>query len=273
MGIKTSDFIPNLPPKDFNNLTETEIATFSVASNWLSILDFFDPSILEPKFLNECARRNPYETCYRWEEDGIPHSPVEERLRNLEANVDDGYDLRVLKNCIELIEREGLNRVNYNNARVLLIKCIGMKGALEYVRREYERLGAEGRKKQEEAYNAFEREWQARRGLEELEYDDAVRAVRRAVENGDFERGDFSAYNRLMYLQQGETRDEASVHEKVILIRKGMLCSDGKPLNQRDFAKLLGYPISKYAQAETTDRWQEEEESLVEYELLDSVVK
>ena len=50
------------------------------------------------------------------------------------------------------------------------------------------------------------------------------------------------------------------------------MASDGKPLNQRDFAKLLGYPISKYAQAEKIDRWHEEEESPVEYELLEKLV-
>ena len=243
MGIKTSDFIPNLPPKDFKSLTEAEISKFSVAVNWLDILDSFNPALIEPRFLNECARRNPYDTCYRWEENGTPHSPVEERLRNLKIDVDDGYDRRLLKDCIELIEREGLTRINYNNARALLIKCIGIKGALEYVKREYERLGPEGRKRQEEAYNAFERERQKKREIQEREEQalrEATNAAMRAAENGDFERGDFSAYNHLMSLQGGP--QDASVHEKVILIRTltfSFFITRIKILNFRDFLKVL----------------------------------
>ena len=110
MEIKTSDFIPNLPPKDFNSLSEAEVAA---DFDWLRILDSFDPSQLEQRYLNECARLNPCYTCYGCEADGIPHSPVASRLRYLESAVesslDNGYNHRVLKNCIKLIEREGLN--------------------------------------------------------------------------------------------------------------------------------------------------------------------
>jgi len=66
MGIKIEDFVPALPPKELTGNV-----------NWLSILDSFDPSSLDEKYLNECARRNPYETCYKAEP---PFSPVEERL-------------------------------------------------------------------------------------------------------------------------------------------------------------------------------------------------
>ena len=110
MEIKTSDFIPNLPPKDFNSLSEAEVAA---GFDWLRILDSFDPSQLEQRYLNECARRNPCYTCYGCEADGIPHSPVASRLRYLESAVesslDNRYNRRVVKNCIKLIGREGLN--------------------------------------------------------------------------------------------------------------------------------------------------------------------
>ena len=46
-----------------------------------------------------------------------------------------------------------------------------------------------------------------------------------------------------------------SLHEKIIKIRKGVLGSNGKPLMQRDFAKYIGYPINKYAEAEKIDRY------------------
>lgn len=50
--------------------------------------------------------------------------------------------------------------------------------------------------------------------------------------------------------------------------------SNGKPLTQRDFAKLLSYPINKYTEAEKIDRYgrSREPESEVEYELLEKLV-
>ena len=65
------------------------------------------------------------------------------------------------------------------------------------------------------------------------------------------------------------------MHEKVVKIRKGMLRSNGKPLTQRDFAKYIGYPISKYAAAERIDRWARrgsKDESEVEFELLEKLI-
>ena len=57
------------------------------------------------------------------------------------------------------------------------------------------------------------------------------------------------------------------------MIRKGYKGSNGKPLVQRDFAKLLGYPVNKYAEAEKTDRYDRGyEESPVDDELLEKLV-
>ena len=65
----------------------------------------------------------------------------------------------------------------------------------------------------------------------------------------------------------------ASVHEKTVKVRKGILGSSGKPLTQREFAKYLSYPINKYAAAEKTDRYgRGEPESPVEYELLEKLI-
>lgn len=55
-------------------------------------------------------------------------------------------------------------------------------------------------------------------------------------------------------------------------IRKGLKASDGKPLTQRDFAKLIDYPVNKYAEAEKIDRYGWEAESEVEQELLYKLV-
>lgn len=229
MGIKTADMVKGLPGKEI-----------TADGDWLGILDSFDPSQLEEKYINECARRNSYDTCYRWD---TPPRPIEERIRHSEWAVKSSR--KDLENCVARIESEGLSHLNYKLARAALIKAIGDKGAAEYNRREYEKLGEEGRWRQAEEYSL----WEAGFDLEEMEDESLLES---------------DAYYR----------EPVSVHEKVIRIRKGLKGSNGKPLTQRDFAKLLNYPINKYAEAEKIDRYgrSREPESEVEYELLEKLV-
>ena len=142
MGIRTEDFVPELPGKEMKPGVE-----------WLDILDSFDPQSLDEKYLKECARRNPNETCYGYEP---PHRPVEERLHLAEFCTESYRN--ELKTAVRRIEMEGLTSLSYQNARSTLIKAIGIKGATEVVRREYNRLGEDGRKKQAEEYAAWEKE-------------------------------------------------------------------------------------------------------------------
>ena len=222
MGIKTEDFCKNIPPKEV-----------TADIDWLRILDDFDPATLEQRYMNECARRNSYETCYRSE---TPNSPVEERLRHIEFCVK--LYRKELKDCVSRIEREGLSPLTYKQARKALITAVGIKGAEEYVRREYESLGEEGRRKQIEEYRLWEENWTIQRNLRETEYKEY----------------------------------SVSMHEKIVRVRKGLKGSDGKPLTQREFAKLINYPINKYAEAEKVNRYSNEFESEVETELLDRLV-
>lgn len=230
MGIKTEDMVNSLPPKEM-----------TPGVDWLGILDSFDPKTLDERFLNECARRNPYDTCYKWD---TPSMPIEERLHSTAFGI--SSDRRNLEYYVKRIEDEGLNASLYKNARMCLIKTIGSIGAHEYNQREYEKLGEEGRKKQEEKYRQFEKEWKEQRLVSEEEYDPYA-----------------YEYNA------------ASVHEKVIRLRKGFKDSEGKPLTQRDFAKFLEYPVNKYAEAEKVDRRGRnngEEESTVEDLLLERLI-
>ena len=240
MGIKTEDFAKNLPPKE---ITE--------GVDWLGILDAFDPTGLEQKFINECARRNPYATCYKWEEDGLAPEPIEKRMKSSESYL--SFARRDLENCVARIKTEGLTPTVYKNARTALIKAIGEKGAAEYNRREYERLGADGRRQQTEEYVRWVKERERQRQAEEEEYEEAL-------ESGVYWYGE---------------QEPESMHQKVVKVRKGVLGSSGKPLTQREFAKYIGYPISKYIEAEKTDRWSRrrgEEESEVEFELLEKLI-
>lgn len=220
MGIKTEDFCKNIPPKEL-----------TLGIEWLRIFDDFDPAVLEQKYLNECARRYPYETCYKFE---TPHRPVADRLE--ESELSEKSYRRVLANCVSRIENEGLTPLTYKQARESLIMAIGMKGVAEYVRREYDSLGEEGRRIQAEEYSQWEKSRQEQIDMMQYEY------------------------------------EEASVHEKIVRIRKGLKGSDGRPLTQRDFAKLIDYPINKYAEAEKIDRYGWEPESEVEAELLDKLI-
>ena len=237
MGIKTESFIDRLPPKEPTEGIE-----------WMRILDYFDPSVADEKTINECARRNPYDTCYGWEKDGIPSMPIEERLKHSESGF--RFDKRDLMDCIKRIVLEGATPVAYKKARAALIKAIGSKGALEYNRREYDRLGEEGRRKQAEEYAAWERDKERRLKDDEAEFEFAA---------------EYGGYYYEVH---------ASMHEKVIKVRKGVLCSNGKPMTQRDFAKYIGYPINKYVEAEKIDRYGKntEPESEVEFELLEKLI-
>ena len=224
VGIKTEDFVKNMPPKKI-----------TAGVDWLKILDDFNPSIIAQRFLDECARRNPYETCYRWD---TPYSPVEERFKH--AQFCEKQYRKDLILCVERIEKEGLNELTYKQARTALITAIGIKGTTEYVRREYDSLGEYGRLKQIEEYKIWESEQLQKRMEAEYEYP---------------------------YFES------SSVHEKVVRIRKGLLGTDGKPLTQRDFAKLIDYPINRYTEAEKIDRYgRGEEESPVDDELLDKLI-
>ncbi len=229
MGIKTEDMVKNLPPKE---VTE--------GVDWIGILDSFDPAALSENHLNECARRNPYYTCYGWD---TPAMSVEERLQHSESHA--RFDRRDLEMYVERIKTEGLTSSLYKNARMTLIKAIGSKGAHFYNQKEYEALGEFGRKKQEKEYKQFDEEWKKRLAEQEEEVDD-----------------DFYEY-------------VAFVHEKIVRIRKGFKASNGKPLVQREFARFLEYPINKYAEAEKTNKWysrSDEEESPVEDLLLERLI-
>lgn len=109
MGIKTADMIKGLPRKEM-----------TAGVDWLVILDSFDPTLLEEKYINECARRNHYDTCYRWD---TPPRPIEERVRHSQWAVQN--ERQELERCAARIEAEGLSPLTYKLARAALIKAIG----------------------------------------------------------------------------------------------------------------------------------------------------
>lgn len=260
MGIKTEDFA-SIPPK-----------TMTVGIDWLGIFDSFDPTVLDEKYINECARRNPFETCYKWE---TPSEPIEERLRS--SQVYTQFERRDLEAAANRINTEGLTEITYRNARMALIKAIGQKGAAEYNRREYERLGLEGRKKQAEEYIAWKKanddKDRRREKIYNLAQDDPDFLDN--LDDYDLDEAEMDELDEMLAEERESyyaEPDRPSVHEKVARVRREFKGSNGKPLVQRDFAKLIGYPINKYIEAEKVDRWNRKPESPVEFELLEKLV-
>ena len=180
---------------------------------WFGILDEFDPTGLSENYINECARRNRAYTSYMIE----PAEPVEKRMELLDFSI--SMDRKELEKWVSRMDDEGLVPSYYNHARVTLIKLIGSKGAQEYNRREYEELGEEGRARQIEIYKKWE--------------------------EGNRER-----WEKIEEVAHSMP-EPASVHEKIVIIRKGFRGSNGKYMTQRDFARFLEYPISRYAEAES----------------------
>ena len=91
MGIKTEDMYSAIPPKEI-----------TAGVDWMKILDDFDPSELDQKYIDECARRNPYETCYKWD---VPSRPVEDRINELKSCA--SFYRKDLKRWADRIENEG----------------------------------------------------------------------------------------------------------------------------------------------------------------------
>ncbi len=218
MSVSTDKLIPGvLPPKD-----EQEGIDF------LAILDGFDPSKLSKEVLDVFASRNSFVTekeseIRYYEYEGVtslvPNYPAERRLGLGKIVADDDRE-----NLISQVAKYRAEVPNaYKNCRRDLIKAIGSKTCLYIVEKEVESLSPEQLSKQKEDYDRWEKYCEYER------------------QNRDYEE-DYDYYDLV-----------ASVSEKVVLVRKGIRKRDGRYFTQRDFAKLIDYPIAKYAAAEKND--------------------
>ncbi len=219
MGISTDKLIPGvLPPKEEQ-----------MGIDFVQILDTFDPSDLTKEVLDVLARRDPFVTAYGseamyYEYEGltslVPDIPSQERLRMGRIVMESDRD--------ELISWEGKYRDGipnaYKNCRRLLIKAIGSKTCAYIVEKEVEALTPEQHQQQKKDYERYE------------EY------TANWWKNKQYEEPEDAWYWK-----------PASISEKIIKVRKGIKNSSGRCFTQRDFAKLIGYSIPKYAAAEKDD--------------------
>ena len=217
MAVSTEKLIPGvLPPKE-----ETEGIDF------LDILDHFDPGKLSKDVLALFAKRNPYVTAcdseieyyaFRGNTYLVPDVTAESRMRSACITMESDRDT-----LLEKIANYEDGRPNgYKNCRMALIKAIGSKVCAFIVEKELEALSPEARQQQKKDFERWEiyaREAWQRREEEKIEM--------------------------AWYYDPLE-----SLSEKIVKVRKGVKNSSGKYFAQRDFAKLIGYPIPKYCAAE-----------------------
>ena len=227
MPRSTEYYIPGvLPPKE---------PTLNI--DFRGILSTFDPSTLSPAALAEFSRRDQFITStssdgyytFQGEVRPIPWFTTAHRLSLAKIG---------LKTDMEELER-ALARVDtpngYRAARRCLIKSLGDKARIYLVQKEYDSLTPAQREQQKEDYQRYEAfiKWEREnRKASELSW-----AGRPAP-------GDLSL--------------------KVIAVRKRTL-NGARPFTQRDFAKLIGYPVNKYVDAERDER-------TIEYTLLEKLI-
>lgn len=231
MAVSTDKLIPGvLPPRD-----EQEGIDF------LQILDDFDPSTLSSEVLEAFASRDPYVTAYGsemsyYKAEGVsrvvPDIPAESRLSAGQSDVK--WDREQL---MERIDKYNAGVPGaYKKCRQALIKAIGAKTCAFIVERELSSLSQEQREQQKKDYDRWKK------------------YVNGQYENRQLEEAQVWYYNK-----------EASFSEKVAAVRKGVKSASGRAFKQRDFAKLIGYPVSKYVAAEKND-------DMVGYDLLEKLI-
>ena len=197
---------------------------------FLDILESVRPECLSEDVLSEFAKRDLYVTeadrdhrkknTYNWRSQA-PVRPVEERLR-LAKFVQDAH-VRDLRSKVEKYQAGARN--GYENARMALIKAIGSKVNHYIVQREFDSMSDSEREEQKQTYEKWDQESEDRWEI------DKARSR--------------NSFNDAMY--------QGTRCEKVKRVRKGIRRKDGRYFTQQEFARLIGYPASKYREAEKYD--------------------
>ena len=222
MSRSTEQLLPGMiPPKEEAKGVEVDF--------W-GILASVKPETLSEEVLSVFARRDLYVTEADREErkknssdwrDQAPVRPVEDRLRM--AKISRESDERNLQDKEYKYHFGAPN--GYKNARTALIKAIGSKVNCYIVQREYDSLSENEREEQRRAFEKWDQEFTARWEQEEQ-------------------------MSRVLY---DDEMVPGTRSEKVVRVRKGIQRADGRCFTQREFAKLIEYPINKYTEAEKND--------------------
>ncbi len=117
----------------------------------MQILNSFEPANLSESLLLEFAGKYPdytnvgvEERCYNIDNKvyAIPNNPIDERLKFLE------FDFNSASEAV-------MKQSTYSGRRKALVKAIGLKAALYYVRKEFDSLTEEDVKQQHEDFERW----------------------------------------------------------------------------------------------------------------------
>lgn len=223
--ISTDKIVPTIPAKNAWEYIED----WDDIPDIMQALDEFDPSTLTEEQKKEFCRRNPFDTDYYREEYNTPVQPIERRLHMAEWITDrDREELEQLNaafleaagNYLRGFGDDTEIKKPFDKVRAKLIRAIGTKAAAYIVRKEFESRTEADWQQIAKAYQEYDvrptAEWHAQSEAEvfPVYWDDEV--------------------------------PPAKVSDKIERIRKGCKNSEGRAIKQRDFAKLIGYPINKY---------------------------
>ena len=209
----------------------------------LDVINSFDSSTLDQKGKEAFQRRYPSSTGVGYKDDR-PLQPVYERYE-LMATLHTEYmrDLKVEESYFR--KKESPNA--YKALRAAFSKAIGIKVCLDCLKAELAETPKEVQEKQAKVYDLYRKEQEEKWDRKERIYDlmDSDPDFLRNRGSYDLDNEDHAIINQMVRDWRTARDNEPSVQvQKLTMLRKQL------KLNQRAFAKKIGYPVSKYPQLE-----------------------
>ena len=240
-------------------------------------INSLDISVLTEEALHNLCKRNPHDTGVGIE-DSSDLWPVERRYSlartglHIELNDLNSREIRFRK---AVLSNKSDIPAAYKGLRAMFIKAVGQKVAVEYVKRQLEATSPEERERQNAAYAAREKAW-----TEKLERRKKIYAIAKEhpgfaddmrfdeqyyIEKYELTDADLDEIEEMAEEEREEWRKRANIpydhierydyrdgyYSVPIITEKIKMVRKEAKLNQRDFAKLIGYPnVNKYAKLE-----------------------
>ena len=205
-------------------------------------IESFDFKTLQDEYIMAFCKRYPSHTGVGYE---YPLDPVDDRRAISFIN----YDMakRELQGAEIRFRKEGTEKA-YKALRTKFSKAIGSWVCLGYVKKELEGTSEGELKRQRDKKAAEDAAWEKERKIREKIY-------KLNEEDPYFleDAGDYLEYDELEVLDkmlEEEEKDRRENPEPSVEVQKLRMVRKVLKKNQRDFAKLIDYPVGKYADFE-----------------------
>ena len=240
-------------------------------------IESIDLSSLSEAAVLALCKRNPHETGVGiGNPDGL--EPVDQRYSLAQIALHFGLqDLRAreIRFRQAITDKEDDIPAAYKALRTTFVTAVGQKVALEYVKHQLAGTTKEELEQQKAAYEAREKAWaekQERRKkidaiakehlgfVDDMRFDEAY-----YIEKYDLTEADLDELDEMLEEERQEARKRANIpwdhverydwlegyYSVPIITEKIKMVRKAAGINQRDFAKLIGYPnVNKYAKLE-----------------------